>query len=34
MDVDAGSATQIALRIDNIWFQGRFIRAHVPLQQA
>lgn len=34
MDVDAGTATQIALRIDNIWFQGRFIHAHVPPQQA
>ena len=33
MDVDAGTATQIALRIDNIWFQGQFIHAYVPLQQ-
>lgn len=34
MDVDAGTATQIALRIDNIWYQDRFIKAHVPPQQA
>jgi len=34
MDVDAATATQIALRIDNIWFQDRFIHAHVPPQQA
>jgi hypothetical protein len=33
MAVDAGRATEIALRIDNIWFQGRFIHAHVPPHQ-
>lgn len=33
MNVDPGTATEIALRIDNIWYQGKFIRAHVPPHQ-
>jgi hypothetical protein len=31
MNVDPGTASEIAQRIDNIWYQGRFIRARVPL---
>lgn len=33
MDVDRGTANEIAQRIDDIWYQGRFIHAYVPLYQ-
>jgi len=33
MNVDPGTANEIARRIDNIWFQGKFIHARVPLYQ-
>lgn len=33
MNVDPGTATRIALKIDHIWFQGKFIHARVPPQQ-
>jgi len=33
MNVDPGTANEIARRIDGIRFQGKFIHARVPLYQ-